>query len=97
MQILLASGMIHCSSSFDEFVLAPLVCLFLVSGFPDGQLSAWLISDQCSISWLTSSRLLLAGNSLLVLFVGCEHYRVLVLPGLLLLFNAAGMSFSFRR
>lgn len=73
-------------------------CLF-VSSFrlsrrPGG---ARLISDQCSISWLTSLRLLLTGNSLLVLFVGCEHYRVSVLPGLLLPFNATGMGFSFRR
>jgi hypothetical protein len=71
-------------------------CLFLVSGLLDGQVRARLVPDQRSISWLTSSRLLLAGNSLLVLFVGCEHYRASVLPGLFLLFNATGMGFSFR-
>ena len=77
--------------------MAPIVCLFLVSGLPDGQVGARLVSDNSNIPWLTSSRLLLAGNSLLVLFVGCEHYRVSLLPGLFLLFNATGMSFSFRR
>ena len=77
--------------------MAPFACLFLVSGLLDGQVGARLVSDHSNISWLTSSRFLLPGNSLLVLFVDCEHYRVSILPGLFLLFNATGMSFSFRR
>src|SRR5271170_2840428 len=73
-------------------------CLVVFSFWPSRR-PGWCPTGFRSLQHLMAnlSRLLLLGNSLLVLFVDCEHYRVSVLPGLFLLFNATGMSFSFRR